>query len=65
MFEFRDEIKEIIKDADAYCSQFKTCGTCPLGSIHRNSYDCYVAYTIAHKDGAITKETKTTIRINK
>lgn len=65
MFRFRDEIDEIMKDADAYCAQFKTCDACPLGAIHRGVIDCYVAYTIAHKDGAVSKETKTIIKINK
>ena len=64
MFEFREEIEKIRNEADVYCAQYKDCKNCPLYAVvDYTAVDCYIAYAIAHKDGAITKGT--TIRINK
>ena len=62
MLEFREEIEKIRNEADAYCEQYRHCNNCPLyANVSDTPVDCYVAYAIAYKDGAITKDTKITI----
>ena len=66
MLEFRDEIEKIRNEANVYCEQYKNCKNCPLyPHVYYSAVDCYIAYAIAYKEGAITKDTKTTITINK